>query len=744
MFELLFKYPRDVYERSDLVYATEWPQWLIVLLVVVATGGILTLLYRRRRTARLAQLTLVFLLQAAMLAAVVWILLQPALRAERIRDGENSVAFLLDTSGSMGYGETRPRIETAMSSLSAALDDAEAPELATRFYTFDAGATPVDSFVDARPDGEASALAASITTVLQEARYGPLAAVVLASDGADTSGGISFEEMNEIASFGVPVHAIAVGRESMREDLELSDVLLPQVAMPGSTISARVAVRHDAAATTRIKVYDGDELLASEPLTLRADASTTTAWIDFEIPDAGYRHLEFALEAGAEERELRNNSRTRLIEVAEQDYRILYFEGEPRWEYKFLRRAVAADPHLRIVSLLRVSPNKFYRQGLESPQQLEDGFPTTRDELFGYDALIIGSVEAASMTPAQLALIRDFVSVRGGSLLMLAGPNGLGNGGWGQSELADVLPTRLPSSNVNSFFRRQAMPRITPQGNAEQMLRFSDAADANVRAWSELPAVADYQLTGELKPAASALLSADTQHGELPLLVTQPFGRGHCYILASGGTWRWQMRMPLEDQRHEIFWRQLLRGLVATTPEPSSLAASGDADDTTIALRAEFRDEAFREYGDVRAVAVVSNQDGGSLSLGLQPSATEAGVYHAEFEPAGSSTFFIEAVAEQGGEPIAAVRTGIHYESGRAEYFNLRRNTTELQRLAEATGGRFLEPHEIDALPDLLRYSSAGVTELEYRAIWDAPAVFLFLILLKAGEWLLRRRWSSI
>ena len=52
--------------------------------------------------------------------------------------------------------------------------------------------------------------------------------------------------------------------------------------------------------------------------------------------------------------------------------------------------------------------------------------------------------------------------------------------------------------------------------------------------------------------------------------------------------------------------------------------------------------------------------------------------------------------------------------------------------------------YRIDALPDLLRYSSSGITETDYRPIWDAPAVFLLLLMLKGGEWMLRRRWSTL
>ena len=86
----------------------------------------------------------------------------------------------------------------------------------------------------------------------------------------------------------------------------------------------------------------------------------------------------------------------------------------------------------------------------------------------------------------------------------------------------------------------------------------------------------------------------------------------------------------------------------------------------------------------------------------------------------------------------------MHYESGQAEHFNIRRNSTLLRNLSEATGGQYLESGDLDALPDLLRYGSSGITEQKYRSIWDAPAAFILLFLLKAGEWLLRRRWSTI
>ena len=732
MFEALFKYSPANYARGEIVYLGQWPAFVPYLLAVAAVLAVVVFLYLRRGQAHWYQLAAIGLMQFAMLGVVIWVLLQPSLAIEQLRDGENSIALVLDNSASMAYGAPDTRLNEAGRSLAAALQVDDLPGLSVRHYEFSAGARAVDSFNASVADGNGTDIAASLLSILDEARFRPLAAIVLSSDGADTNAGLSAGALAEIASFGVPVHTIGVGDEAIADDIELAAITMPDTVLPGSTVSARVSIRHDVAGSARIKVYDGDELLQLVPVEFGADSGVSTAWLEIDLDEAGPHELVFSVEGDAADIELRNNTRAALVNVADQVYNVLYFEGEPRWEYKFLRRAVRDDEELQIASLLRVSPNKYYRQGIDTPEQLQDGFPTTRAELFHYAALIIGSVEAASLTDEQQQLVREFVSERGGSLLMLAGPNGLGNGGWGQSAIADVLPVWLPSSTTDTFHRKKAPVSLTPQGAASRILRFAADADLNRAAWQELPELADYQLTGNLKPGAESLLDADTDDGRIPLLITQAFGRGHAWILASGGTWRWQMSLPLEDLKHETFWRQLLRALVATAPGNVSLTAEKGAGDGRVSLRAEFRDAAF-----------VAHESGESLALPMQ-AGDAPGVYTADFVPPESGTWYFEALAERDGEAVSLSRSSILYESGQAEHFNFRANPGLLQRLAEATGGHYYRAGELAGLADQLRYSSSGITETDYRSIWDAPAVFVLLLLLKAGEWLLRRRWKSI
>jgi uncharacterized membrane protein len=741
LFEFLFIYSRQDYARSELVFTADWPVWLPWVLIVAACAGIASLLWRRRGPGTAGRLVTLGALQAAMIAIVVVVLLQPALRTEQLKPGENIVALVADRSASMAYGQPASRLDTARENLFAAVAGSD---VTPQFFALSVGAQRVAGLSDLQPDGATTSIGESLIDIIGGARSQSLAAVIFASDGVDTTGGVSAEQLAEIAAFGVPVHTIGVGRDSIPEDIELVQVVTPDTALPGSTITARVAIRHDAAGSARVRVYDGDDLLAAELVELADNAPMTTAPISLDLRDAGYHRLRFSIERAGDEPERRNNERSALVKVEEQQFRVLYFEGEPRWEYKFMRRALDPQGDIRMASLLRVSPNKFYRQGLDSAEQLENGFPAERGELFAYDAVIIGSIEAAFLSEAQLENIRAFVNERGGSLLMLAGPNGLGNGGWGQSAIADLLPTRLPASNVDSFQRIKAPVALTPQGADADMLRLAGTAEENLDAWAALPAVANYQATGQLKPAAMALLSAETSTGSRPLLVTQPYGRGHVYVLATGGTWRWQMSMPLEDLSHELFWRQLLRAMVASAPPGIALSVDTSRGESGVRLRAEFRDESFLPLEDISVSAIVSHEDGGALTIDMLPSGDDAGVFTADAPLDQSGSWYFEAIAERGGEALHIARASVYSESGQAEHFNIRRNAALLQRLAEATGGQYFDAGNLEGMTDLLRYSAAGITEQVLRPIWNAPAIFLLLLLLKFGEWLLRRRWRTI
>lgn len=741
MYEFFFKYSQAVYADSDFILTNDWPVWLMIAGIGVFALILIVVLGWKRKTLNWLQLTTVGLLQLLMFALVMFVFWQPALLTERLVRGENAVAIMLDTSQSMTFSDgSSTRMAQAQQLLTP-----DALANITELYSvlpfgFAGGAQSLTSFTEIPDPGDASNLGLSILQTLRQSSSSSLGAIILISDGADNSGAISQIELNEIAAFGIPIHTVGIGREIIPEDLELEEVLLPDKALPGTTLSARISIRHDQGGTARVKVYDGDTFLSTEEIQLNENASMTMAFIDVEVPDPGLLDLRFSLDPIANESNLVNNTRTRVVNVPEGRYRILYIEGEPRWEYKFMQRALADDPSIQLTTLLRVSTNKYYRQGIDSPEQLEDGFPVERAELFDYDALIIGSVEAAEFSDEQQEIIRDFVSERGGSLMMLAGLNGLGQGGWSESVVNEILPSRLSFEN-SEFIRRKVPVALTDSGKAAPMLQFSDSESENIRLWAELPEVADYQNIGPLRPAATTLLNVNVDGRMQPLLVTQPYGRGHSYILATGGTWRWQMSLPVADMRHETFWRQLARSLVANSPRPFELSTEIINDE--IKVRAEVRDPEAEENIGLEVSAVISSENNETVTIELLPVPGQPGTYEANFTPAENGLYAIEAISRIGDEPMSTIRAAIRFDQG-VEAFATRQNRALLERVSEVTGGQYWAVDEWDEIPEAIGYSTAGITRQDIRYLWDAPIIFFILLFLKVAEWLLRRRWRTI
>ena len=747
MFELFFKYSRGTFEQGELLFASAWPVWLLVVLLGIGAVGVAVSLWRSHQGLGLGKLIGLGALQSLFWASLLTMLWQPALLTQTLRPQENSIAVLLDTSVSMSYGDDeQSRLQQAI----AALNDSALPELEASFqidaYAFADETIALQSLELVPAPGATTRIGDGLLTVLRGANAGALGAIVLATDGADNSDDLDAAMIAEIASFGVPVHTLGVGRELLSEDIELEDVILSPQGLPGSTVSAQISIRHARAAEVQLKVYDGDAILTAQSIALPNQPGVTTRWVDIEIGDTGVRDLRFSLDALPGERNLVNNTQMRPMEVPERRRHILYIEGEPRWEYKFMRRALDEDSPLRLASLLRTTPNKFYRQGIDSPEELADGFPVDARDLFAYDALIIGSYEAASLSPEQQEMIVEFVSRRGGSLLMLGGRRGLADGGWGASPVAEVLPASLPEIDAPSFLRFPAKALLTDAGERSLLTRFDADDEINRRLWTEMPELADLQRLAELKPGAAVLLEAETQGSAQPLLVHQRFGLGNAYILATGGTWRWQMQLPHEDQRHETFWRQLLQALTATAPEPVMLSTERVfyADDDAITLRTEVRDREFQPAND--AVVSVSIDDGASAPTTLSMSSVpgEPGIYAATFEAGPAGVYRFEASAELDDEVLGSSRLAVRREDGITEHFQIQQNRPLLERIAAATGGRYFSLDTAAAIPEAVQFSEAGIVERQILPLWSMPIAFLLLILFKAGEWLLRLRWGRL
>jgi hypothetical protein len=228
--------------------------------------------------------------------------------------------------------------------------------------------------------------------------------------------------------------------------------------------------------------------------------------------------------------------------------------------------------------------------------------------------------------------------------------------------------------------------------------------------------------------------------------VTQNYGRGRTAVMATGGTWRWQMSQPLEDKSHEMFWQQVMRWLVAGTPGTvqASTTQTVFTDDPRIPLRAEVRGKQYELLPDGQVEARVSGPAGSAATVQLQPDPVHPGVYTGEYSADQAGSYLVEMVASQNGERTGVDTLAFRREDGVAESFHTEQNKELLERLAAETGGKYWKPDNTQKLPEEIALSEAGISTREIRDLWHLPVVFLLLAALRAGEWLLRRRWGAV
>jgi len=295
--------------------------------------------------------------------------------------------------------------------------------------------------------------------------------------------------------------------------------------------------------------------------------------------------------------------------------------------------------------------------------------------------------------------------------------------------------------------RDPASVQLTGTGIDSLITRLVEHAGQNDERWRKLPHLADYQDIGIPKLGAAVLAEySPGGRARMPLLVTQNYGRGRTAVMATSGTWRWQMQQPLEDQTHEVFWQQLLRWLVTETP--GQVVASTPKqmlfDESRVKLTVDVRDKSYLPAADAQVEARVMGPQGAAEQLTMKPDPVTPGLYHADYTAAKTGSFLAEFVARRGTEEVGRDVLTFQRQDGVAENFHTTQNRELLEKLSQQTGGKYWKPSDLGKLTDEIALSEAGITVREARDLWDVPAVFMALLSLRGIEWWLRRRWGVV
>ncbi|MEZ6116704.1 MAG: hypothetical protein R3C28_09040 [Pirellulaceae bacterium] len=765
--------------------------WLPVAIGVVAflTGLLLWRYSQVRISAGVRSLAIGLKLVAILLLAAC--LLEPMFQGQRPRPGANLFAVVVDNSQSMQVQQQRSdAVRTAVQSDSS-WRTRLGQDFDLRTYELDEQLRRVNSFEQLTFGGLASLLETGLDSLRNRMGQRPTAGVLLFSDGNATD--VNSQE-NVWSQFQAPIYPVVFRESPQQTDLSLRKVGVTQTNFEAApvTLDAVVAYTGQSNGNVVVQVLDvTGEVVEEQQQPVDSNRSELDFRFRFRPKAEGLAFFQVVTFQESDRTQWqekqqvseiteKNNLRWVTVDRGGGPYRILYVAGRPNWEFKFLRRALEEDAEISLLGMLRIAKkepsfsfrdtggledkNRLFqgfdgsdddtveaedqpvlvRFGVDTDDELRDGFPQGAEELFAYHAVILDDIEAKFFSPDQQLLLRRFVNQRGGGFMMLGGQESFANGSYDETPLGELLPVYVNMKGAAG----DAEPtqwQLTREGWLQPWVRTRSTQASEERAISVMNSFRTINRIADIKPGASVL--AEGRQGRdatVPLLVTQRFGRGRSAALLTGDLWRWGLERPDPEQDDlSQVWRQMVRWLVADVPKRFETSIRTNESARSVELRFTVRDEEFGLLDNASVPLEITLPD--DKVIKLDATATDmAGTYAATFWPEQDGCYQLKASAVgPDGVQVGSEETGWTSQPSVAEYQDLTTDMAYLERLAQSTGGRLVNADQLDEFVRNMPQDNIPVTETWSYPLWHQPWFFMSAIVCLCGEWGLRR-WKGL
>jgi uncharacterized membrane protein len=743
IFEFLFKYKPIVYQKGKLAFQLLGSKWWFLpigLLAIAAAFYFYRTVVKEKRSPALVAL------RAATFVILAFIFMRPVLNVSTVLPQDSYFAVVIDNSLSMTIKDDG--VKSRSEELQKKLEETNffkrlSDKFKVRVYRVDQNAERIDKLDRLTFNGKRTRLEAATDLLRQELGTVPLTGVALITDGVDNASQQLTESIAGLESRKVPFYTVGVGSDRVTRDAEVVKVVAPREMLKESTAVVDVSYRSHGFAGRKgvLRVLENGAAVKTEEITMPKDGEIAEKSVDLPVKNEGSRIFSFTIDV-ADDRIPENNTLDALITIRNDHPQILYVEGEPRWEFGFIRRAIEDDPNLKLVSMLRTSPNKFYYQGTDSDGALKDGFPKKKEDLYQYKGLIFGSIESTFFTKDQIDMVVDFVSKRGGGFLMTGGRNSFSAGRYQNTPIADVLPVQLSQDKTPVLQKLKMM--VTDYGKTHTLMRLSADANANVKQWSDLPQLVDFNRTLDAKAGAIVLARGQPEGGnESPILLAfQRFARGRAMAFTSGTSWHWRMQLDSKDQTFAMFWKQILRWLVNSSPNPVMITSDKDTylPGEVVKIDADISDKSFTRLNNARVTMKVTDPSGAIQTQPLDWSGSQDGVYQTQISAGAEGTYSVEVDAAQGEQSLGSYKTAFQVKDRPVEFYNAALDSGALKTIAQQTGGKYYPLSKIGDVPEEAVYVEGETSFVEQKELWDVPILFLLLTATLAGEWFWRKK----
>ncbi len=624
---------------------------------------------------------------------------------------------------------------------------------------------------------------AALEGVLKEIPSEQLAGVLVLSDGIHNADASVLPVTRRFGAQGVPVCGVMIGGTRLPFDIALADVIAPESIFLGDRVRMIATVKATGAIGKKLKVslLCGDEVVEESALEISSDDWQREVRLAHEPKTNGVVRYEVRAETLEGELFSDNNAWRSDVAVSDDRINVLLVDDSPRWEFRYLRNLFfGRDKSVHLQSWL-VHPDKLVgaaeaklppaSAGRTFGDAESGGWPVGRDEWRAFDVIILGDLDAATLTPQVQEEIRACVADRGALLVVIGGPRAMPHAFPKDSPLAGLVPFTVREEE--SYWQGPEQTyrlALTPAGQSHPVMVQSGSLSENEEVWRSLQPF-DWRLPVTAKPGAEILATAAPEDGgqekvltdvrqavshledvmqhraKFALIVAQRVGRGKVLGLAFDRTWR--LRYRTGDVRHHRFWGQVMRwGLGERLRAGQERFRAGTdrlvyGPEDPISVMARVLNEDFSGAPDAALEAVLKNGAGREVTrVKLAPRAGSHGFYEAVLPPQGQAGACQLDVVRTDTVARECVETSFLVTASRRpiEMGNVRPERAMLEALAKGTGGRVVTPDAARTLAEVFGEGRRVVLERREYALWNNPYVLVLLALLLTAEWLLRKK----
>jgi len=604
-------------------------------------------------------------------------------------------------------------------------------------------------------DANSSRIGSAIEEALNRHAGQSLAGIVVMSDFAWIGGTNPTKAARKARHQGIPIYPVSFGLPSP-PDLKLKRIIAPEVAFVEDEVPIRVQVDSSGFDDEEVEVTLRGDGVEIKPMTRRVTLTGRSQFVEFTLKSnkKGTKNLTAKVETLFDETTEANNVNNHNLRIIDDRIKVLYVEGMPRWEYRYLRWVLKRDPRLQVHFLMTYGDKELART---SGEHLGT-FPAQKKDIFKYDLIILGDVPSGYFNDEKMSSLEELVKESGGSLLMLAGPMGSPTS-YAKTKIADMLPVKIGSRRWKGKFSA-VHPVMTTEGLQSEVVSLAtnpNNENLNNRIWTMVRPLGYLPVLDGPKPGATTLLTlSDNDEGAeaYPLVAWQRYGSGKTMYVGTADLWR--LRRQVGEQYHARFWRQAIQFLALSRilgQNKQITLETGRAQYATgerIDLFANVLTEEFQPVDNNTSYSVNLTLEGSNalpLKIDLTPvdKINQPGLYSGSYLAVEEGSFVL-SVPESNFKTPKANKVEFVVENKPMEQRETAMNEEVANQIAIQSGGRNLAGTELGTLPTLLPpdVDTKPLIKVREKALWDVPLIFLLLVIITGVEWYLRRRENLV